>query len=75
MDLFSVLWLGIIAFVTLAQAAWLVRAMKTGVVTYYFRYDFYREQDPFKFWMLTAGRGFAVLLGLGMFAFGLRFIR
>jgi hypothetical protein len=73
MDLFGVMWLAGVAVFVAAQGAWFIRALRTGVVTYYFRYDFSRDQDPFKFWMLTAGRGFAVLFGLAMFASGLRF--
>jgi hypothetical protein len=72
MDWFGVLWLGLVACFVAAQGAWLVRAVKTGVVTYYFHYDFYREQDPFKFWILTIGRGLGVLVGLALFAFGLQ---
>jgi hypothetical protein len=73
MDLFGILWLGLVAVFVAAQGAWFMRALRTGVVTYYFRYDFFREQEPFKFWMLTAGRGLAILFGLAMFALGLQF--
>jgi len=73
MEWFGIFWLGFVACFVLAQGAWFVRALKTGVVTYYFQYDFCRDIEPFKFWMLTIGRGLAAVFGLAMFAAGFEF--
>jgi hypothetical protein len=72
-DLFSILWLSGVGFFIFWQAAWAVRALRSGVATFYLRYEFLRTQKPFEFWMLTAGRFIGVIFGIGMFVLGLQF--
>lgn len=73
MDWFGISWLGIVAFAAYWQASWGWRAYKTGIATYYFRYEISREENPFEFRMLLTGRVVGFLSAVAIFIFGLQF--
>ena len=73
MDWFGILWLGIVAFFAYWQAAWGWRAHRTGVATYYFRYEVRRDEKPFEFRMLLLGRTVGFLVAIAMLVFGFQF--
>ena len=72
MDLFGVIWLAIVAFFAFWQASWGLRALRTGIATYYFRWEFHRDSQPFTFWMLTLSRAVGFLVAIGLFVLGLK---
>jgi hypothetical protein len=72
-DWFAILWLSGVALVAAFQMTYLVRGLRTGIATAYFHHDFPRAEDPFKFWMIIAGRAIGVAAALAMFAFGFVF--
>lgn len=72
MLLFKIIWLAGTAFGAFWQAAWGLCALRTGVATYYFHYEFQRGSQPFVYWMLVLARGAGLLVAIGFFAIGLR---
>ena len=72
MDFFGFFWLGAIAFAAYWQAAWGLRAIRTGVATVYFHYEVKRDDKPFQFRMLVLGRLVGFLFAVAMFVFGLK---
>ena len=75
MDWFGVIWLSVVGMAAVLQVAWIVRGFRTGEATVYFRYDFSRSGEPFKFWMIIIGRMFGALVAIAMFILGLQFLR
>lgn len=73
MDSFGFLWLAVVAFLAFWQASWGVRALRTGIATYYFRWEFRRDSQPFTFWMLTLSRAVGFLVAIGLIIFGFTF--
>jgi len=73
MDWFGIIWLGAVALIGYWTASRGFAELRTGVATYYFRYDFPRSEKPFIYWLLILGRFLGFVLAVGLFVFGLRF--
>ena len=72
-DFFDIAWLLAIGFFVFWHFSWALRALRSGVATYYFHYQFDRNSKPFEYWMLIASRIVAIVVGTAMFLFGLHF--